>query len=610
MDAKPQPRLRTQRHEVDICVVGGGLAGIAAAVAAARSGARTLIVQDRPMFGGNASSEVRMWVCGAHGWNNRETGIVEELALENLRRNPHKNYAVWDAVLYGLVRFQDDLDYLLNCSCLDAEMADGRIRSISCWQMTSQCFHEVHARFFIDCSGDSILAPLSGAPYRHGREGRDEYGESIAPEAADRYTMGNSCLIQLRETREPRQFVAPDWAEELTEENSAHRPCNPLNPGENFWYLELGGMDDTIADAEAIRDELQDLAWGFADYLKNRAPWAEALRHYDVDWIGMLPGKRESRRYVGAYVMTQADVEAGGRFEDTVAYGGWTMDDHHPGGWRSEEPATIHHPAPSPFGIPWRCLYSLAVPNLLFAGRNISVTHSAMSATRVMATCATLGQAAGTGAALAVHYDCDPDAIGREYLDVLQQRLLRDDSYLPGIARRVPEPAQRARYRLLQADGQAQSDPTLEWLRNGADRPSSRDEPQCWTGPLGSTIEVTLEAPRALREIRMVFDSDLERETLPEAEQALHRGMEAIHRLSHEPLHLPHTLMRAYRVELEDEDGQRVCIADERRNARRLVLLTRGAAATPWPARTIRVRLTLEASWGVPEARLFSLDVD
>jgi len=135
--------------------------------------------------------------------------------------------------------------------------------------------------------------------------------------------------------------------------------------------------------------------------------------------VGFLPGKRESRRYEGDVIVTQNDVRAGGHFDDLVAYGGWTMDDHHPGGiaWKGEP--NIFHPAPSPFGIPYRALYSRNVTNLFCAGRNISVTHAALSATRVMATCATMGQAAGTAAAIAIREGKLPRDVARDHIEEL-----------------------------------------------------------------------------------------------------------------------------------------------------------------------------------------------
>ena len=194
-------------HRADFCVVGGGLAGMCAAIAAARHGAKVVLMHDRPVLGGNASSEIRMWICGARGPNNRETGIVEEIQLENLYRNTSVSYAIWDAILYEKVRFQPNLTLLLTCSCTDLGMDGSRIRWVRGWQGTAETWHTVEATLFADCSGDSILAPLSGAEFRVGREAASEFGEQMAPEAADRKTMGMSCLIQARETESPQPFI-------------------------------------------------------------------------------------------------------------------------------------------------------------------------------------------------------------------------------------------------------------------------------------------------------------------------------------------------------------------------------------------------------------------
>ena len=156
-------------HKADLCIVGGGLSGLCAAVAAARHGAKVALMQERPMLGGNASSEVRMWVCGAHGDNNLETGILEELMLENYYRNPDKNYSIWDGILYEIVRYEKNIDLLLNCTCMDCETEGGAIRSVTGWQMTTQQIHIVEAAIFADCSGDSVLAPLCGGPRSEGR---------------------------------------------------------------------------------------------------------------------------------------------------------------------------------------------------------------------------------------------------------------------------------------------------------------------------------------------------------------------------------------------------------------------------------------------------------
>ena len=247
---------KTIVHSADLCVVGGGLAGLCAAVEAARHGAKVVLMQERPMLGGNASSEIRMWVCGAHGENNRETGILEELMLENLYRNHDFNYSIWDGVLLECVQREENITLLLNCACNSCEMRGNSIASVTGWQMTTQTWHRVEAKLFADCSGDSVLAPITGAEFRMGREARGEFDEDIEPEEADSHTMGMSLLIQAREQARPSRFTPPEWAHRYTAEQLRHRVPDMSDPMENFWYLELGGMVDSISDTEKVRDEL------------------------------------------------------------------------------------------------------------------------------------------------------------------------------------------------------------------------------------------------------------------------------------------------------------------------------------------------------------------
>lgn len=398
-------------HVVDFCVVGGGLSGLSAAIAAARRGLKVALMQDRPIPGGNSSSEVRMWVCGAHGQGNRETGIIEEIHLENMYRNPGGNWQIWDSVLYEKARYQENLTLLLNCSCNSAQTIDNKIISVTGWQLTTETTHTVQAAYFADCSGDSILAHLAGAEYRIGHEARAEFNEDIAPEITDRETMGMSCLIQAREMSTPQKFIPPAWAKKFPDHDSmSNRGHEFKNPeGNNFWWIELGGVNDSIHDTEMLRDELLKIAFGIWDHIKNQGD--HGADNWVLEWIGFLPGKRESRRCVGDILMNQHDVRAGGTFDDVVAYGGWSMDDHHPGGFWYPGHPTIFHPAPSPFGIPYRTLYSKNIDNLWFAGRNISMTHVAMSSSRVMATCSTLGQAVGTAAAIAKKHSLSPRGV-------------------------------------------------------------------------------------------------------------------------------------------------------------------------------------------------------
>ena len=165
--------------------------------------------------------------------------------------------------------------------------------------------------------------------------------------------------------------------------------------------LIIQGRSIRAAYIREKRDELLKIAYGLWDYVKNAPENKAKNANWRLDWVGILPGKRESRRYLGDVIMTQNDVSAGGHFRDIVAYGGWQMDDHDPRGFYSKGHPNVNYPAPCPYGIPYRSLYSRNVSNLLFAGRNISVTHWALSSTRAMGTCAIVGQAVGTAAYLA-----------------------------------------------------------------------------------------------------------------------------------------------------------------------------------------------------------------
>ncbi len=585
---------QTIRHQVDFCVVGGGLSGMCAAIAAARHGAKVALMHERPMLGGNASSEVRMWVCGAHGDNNRETGIIEEIALENQYRNPNKNYSLWDTILYEKVRFEKNITLLLNCSCMDAEMDGARVQSVTGWQMTTQRFHRVEAALFADCSGDSVLAPLTGAAFRVGREASAEFGEDIAPKEADRRTMGMSCMIQAREEDRASRFIPPVWANHYTESDLPHRKPNLQNHGENFWYLELGGEMDSIGDTEEIRDELYRCALGIWDYLKNDPDQAAKNRNWRLDWMGMLPGKRESRRYEGDHMMTQNDVRAEGRFDDLVAYGGWTMDDHHPGGFKTREKPTIFHPAPSPYGIAYRCLYSKNVENLFCAGRNISATHSAMSSTRVMATCALLGEAVGVAAAIAAREGTTPRGVYEGHIAELQQTLMDDDCYLPFRKRGISRTTAAAR---VEGDGD-----NLEALRNGLDRPIGGADNGCKI-PLGGHVLYRFDAPTDIRGVRVVFDSDLNRETLPAPEAKLCRTMIHNRPLDWPDSYPPRTLTRRYRIDAIMPDGSVQTLVEETNNYQRL---RRHAASV----RAAAIRLTPLETWGSDASHVFALDVE
>jgi len=307
--------MRHETHEVDFCVIGGGLAGMCAAMAAARHGASVALMQDRPVLGGNASSECRVGIGGADRSGGiphvRETGIVEELRLETLYRNPNDVYSIQDTVYYEKVHFEPNITLILNCSCMQAEMEGDHIASVTGWQLTTETRHTVRAAIFADCSGDGILAPLTGAEYRMGREARSEFGESIAPEVADKRTMGMTILFHSREYDSPQPFKPTSWA-------YTFESCDDFPYGERghrdwtrgYWWVELGGEHDGIHDTETLRDELLKICYGVWDHLKNHCRRRAQVENWALDWVQFLPAKRESRRYVGDHILTQGDIEA------------------------------------------------------------------------------------------------------------------------------------------------------------------------------------------------------------------------------------------------------------------------------------------------------------
>lgn len=419
-------------RKYDIVVVGGGMSGLCAALASARHGARTALVHNRPVLGGNASSEIRMHICGADYHttrpNARETGIIEELLLENKKRNPLHSFSIFDTVLWEKARFQDKLDIYLNSHMTEVNANEGFISSIIAHQLTTEKVFKIEGNIFVDATGDGTLAFLAGAECMCGREGKDVFGEKYAPDKSDNFTMGNTLLFKAVDTGKPVTFEKPIWADTYQEEDLIFRNHDAITSG--YWWIELGGEKmNVIADAEELRDDLLKAVYGMWDHIKNRGN--HGAENYILDWVGFLPGKRESRRVKGDYILKEQDLLEGIIFEDAVAYGGWPMDMHVVGGLLTKEEPTNYIHLDNVYTIPYRSLYSKDVRNLMMAGRNISVSHMAFGSTRVMATCSVIGQAVGTAGAMIVEKGILPRDI-LEYINELQQTLIKDDCFIPG----------------------------------------------------------------------------------------------------------------------------------------------------------------------------------
>lgn len=420
----------------DVVVVGGGMAGVCAAIAAARHGAQTALIQDRPVLGGNSSSEMRVWTVGATAMGrNRyaaETGIIGELDLCNLYRNPEGNPHIWDSILMDFVMREKNLTLYLNTTVVDTAGTPERLEKIRAYQMTTETWLEVEGAFFIDCTGDGSVSVLAGVLYMHGREAKSRFGESLAPDAEDPFTLGNTLLLYSRDAGKPVAYHAPDFAYDIDYIHDLivgnDKPLSLHTSGCDFWWLETGGSSDTIRDGETIRFELQRLVCGIWNYIKNSGRFDAG--DLELEWVGNLPAKRESRRLVGAYVLTQNDILEHRDFADAVCSGGWPIDTHPPGGIYSKKEACEQRDA-GVYQIPLGCLYAKNVDNLFFAGRNISASHLAFASTRVMKTCAVMGQAAGTAAALCRQWNTVPGALSGEQISLVQRHLLWDDLWIP-----------------------------------------------------------------------------------------------------------------------------------------------------------------------------------
>ncbi|MDI4643825.1 FAD-dependent oxidoreductase [Cohnella hashimotonis] len=432
--------MRFESIKSDVTVIGGGLSGVCAAVAAARNGKSVALVQNRPVLGGNSSSEIRVWVVGAtgHGVNRyaRETGIMGEMFLKNQYVNPEGNPYLWDMVVLETVRAEPNIRLFLNTDVHEIEAngpADSReIAAVTGWMMGSERRIRFESPVFMDCTGDGLIGFLAGAKYRIGREARSEYGEKWAPEEADGLTLGSTLLFYTKEAERPVKYIPPSFAKDITKTPiPMKRVLKSGDSGCHYWWIEWGGEIDTLHDNERIRDELWSVIYGIWDYIKNSGNF-DAERA-TLEWVGSVPGKREYRRFIGDYVLTQNDIEAQTTFDDCVTFGGWSIDLHHKEGMYANTNKSMHYQSDGIFQVPYRTMYSVNVNNLLFAGRNISATHIAFGATRVMGTCATIGEAAGTAAALCVEHGVTPRELYRDHLKELQRALLWQDASVIGL---------------------------------------------------------------------------------------------------------------------------------------------------------------------------------
>ena len=516
-----EPNMRRLDREVDVLVAGGGMSGVCAALAAARRGARVLLVQDRSRLGGNASSEIKMHIVGADchgsrpGW--REGGLIEEIRLEDAVRNPHRAWELFDLTLYDLCLREPTLELLLDSSVFGAETRDGRIERVHVRCDKTETLYRVSPALCIDATGDGRLALEAGASYREGRESRATHDEPLALEQGDDKSQGCSILFTAREHEHAMPYVAPPWAREITEDNLLFRKIEHGSYEYGYWWIELGGTLDVIHDGERLRHELLRVVLGVWNWIKNSGRHPDSA-NWALETVGMIPGKRESRRLTGDHIQTQHDLMGGWKErDDGVSIGGWNFDEHPPGGFDAwDQPPYYSRRIAEPYNIAFEALYSRDITNLLMAGRNISNSHVAFTSTRVMATCACTGQAVGTAAALCAQRGLGPRELRRAHMGALQQELLRDDQSIRALRNQDANDLARtarvtASHHLPEAapehviDGHVRDKPG-EWThRWGAQTLDAEGGADAW-------IELGWDAPQRLREVQLTFDSGFQRE--------------------------------------------------------------------------------------------------
>lgn len=451
----------------DIVVVGGGLSGFCAAVAAARQGATVCLVQDRPVLGGNSSSEVRVQTRGSATYHSyaREGGILQEIWVQERHAN-HKDVfengwanSVWDLTLYDIAMRTPNLTVHLNTSVHAVDVAAGSIQRVVARVANAEVELTLNATVFLDCTGDGIVAAEAGCSFRSGEESFDEFEEPHAPPKASAQTMGSSLHFEVVDTGREVDFTPPEWAVTYDDDEFFYKGGRiPYDLRGGYWWIEIGVPWHTIYENETIRHELTRHTLGIWDWLKNRNPRTrDELRTHALEWIGQVPGKRESRRIMGLHLLTEHDLTAEESQFDEVAYGGWNIDLHTPGGLlaATSEPTAAEGYVQTgkrssaayvaPYGIPLRSLIAKDVTNLLMAGRDLSATHVALGSVRVQATCSLMGQAAGTAAAYSVLRGRPVHELPSEVHEI-QQQLLRDGCFLPSTVNQDPlDLARRAR---------------------------------------------------------------------------------------------------------------------------------------------------------------------
>ena len=407
--------------EYDLVVVGAGIAGMSAAVSAARLGCKVALLNDRPVIGGNNSSEIRVHLGG-----RIEAGPYKELGNLQKEFGPTRGGNAQPADYY---EDQKKMDWLLkeknvslftNYRAIAVEKEGNRITAVIAKHIETGEEKRFEAPLFSDCTGDGTIGYLAGADYRMGRESRDEFGESTAPEQADKMTMGASVQWYSEDTKKASSFPQFEYGVDFNEKN-----CEKVTMGE--WTWETGMNYDQIKDFERIRDYGLMVVYSNWSYLKNEMKENDVYKNRKLAWVAYISGKRESRRLMGDYILKEEDLRKHVVHEDGSVASTWSIDLHYPDPKNTENfpgqefKSIAKHINIYPYPIPYRCLYSRNIDNLFMAGRNISVTHVALGTVRVMRTTGMMGEVVGMAASICKKYQVNPRGVYRSHLPELKE---------------------------------------------------------------------------------------------------------------------------------------------------------------------------------------------
>jgi len=517
------------RHDFDIIVVGGGLAGVCAAMQAARLGAKVALLERELVLGGCSNSSFRLHLLGASGHPFcRETGIIEELELEGMYRGaviPPCQGATgylnsnWSQVLRMKVE-EAGVSLFLKCVAVRPVMDRLTVAGIEAYDMMSNEMRRFDVgSVVVDASGDGTIAREAGASFLVGRESRDQFGESFAPPQADHRMMGSAIQFMLRDTGHPVEFTPPPGTPVYETDDDVPmghsfwrdgRRNQSEGPMAFIWTAEYGGHLDTEKDDNEIYRELLNMVYGIVDHLKNRGN--HGAENWELFWISEYIGKREGRRFIGDHILTQGDIMSAVDFPDKVAYGGRSVDLH------EQSDDNLHYSVkfyaqPPLYSIPFRCLYSRDISNLMLAGRLISGTRVALGSYRVMKTLSTCGQAVGAAAYLCMKYSQTPREVYHDHIQELQQLLLKHDATIIGLQNKDRDDAALSA-RAAASSWQKGCGP--ENVNNGFHRKLGTSPDNIWISDrvrsLPQYVELRFREPEPVNTVHCVFDTDLDKQ--------------------------------------------------------------------------------------------------